>query len=45
MPQIFLGWKKFSKTILEKAFFFVLSGFFLIRGFVSKNLKNGPSER
>jgi hypothetical protein len=30
---------------LNKVFFFILSGFFLIWGFVSKNVKNGPFER
>ncbi len=30
--------------MLEKAFFFILSSFFLICGFVSKNFKNGPDE-
>jgi hypothetical protein len=34
---------KDSKTIfVEKVFFFILGGFFLIWGFVSKNLKNVP---
>ncbi len=44
-PQVFLDWEKISKTVLEKVLIFILSGFFLIRGFVSKNVKNGPSER
>ncbi len=34
-----------SKNVLEKAFSFIFSSFFLIRGFVSKNLRNSPSER
>jgi hypothetical protein len=33
------------KTILEKDFFFILSGFFLIWGSMSKNLKKDPSAR
>jgi hypothetical protein len=44
MPQVILDWEKMSKTILEKVLFFILSGFFLIWGSVSKNFKNGPSE-
>ncbi len=39
-----LNWEQISKTSLEKVFFFLLSGFFLIWGFLSKNLKNGPCE-
>jgi hypothetical protein len=45
MHQVFFGWEKISKTILENVFFFILSGFFLIWGFMSKNLKNGLFER
>jgi hypothetical protein len=37
-------WENISKTSLEKVFFFILNGFFLIWGFMSKNVKNGPSE-
>jgi hypothetical protein len=43
MPQVFFDWEKFSKMFLENVFFFVLVGFFLFWGFVSKNLKNDPS--
>jgi hypothetical protein len=45
MSQVFLDWEKISKTILEKVFIFIFSGFFLIWGLASKNLKNGPSKR
>ncbi len=38
MPHVFLDWEKISKNILEQAFFFILSSFFLIWDFVSKNL-------
>jgi hypothetical protein len=45
MGQEFLDWKKISKTILKKLFFFTSSSFFLIWGFMSKNLKTGFSLR
>jgi hypothetical protein len=38
------GSEKNFQNVLEKAFFFILSGFFLNWGFMSKNLRNGPSE-
>jgi hypothetical protein len=39
MSQVFLDWEKIPRTNLEKVFFFFLGSFFLIWGFVSKNLK------
>jgi hypothetical protein len=39
-----LDWQKIYKTVLEKAFSFILwCSVFLV--LVSKNLENGPSER
>ncbi len=32
-----------SNNVLEKAIFYILSGFFLNWGFMSKNLTNDPS--
>jgi hypothetical protein len=45
MLQVVLDWQKIYKAMLEKALslLFGLSVFFLV--LVSKNLKNGPSER
>jgi hypothetical protein len=45
MRQIVLDQKKNFKNIIENVFFYILSGFFLNWVFVSKNLKNCPSER
>jgi hypothetical protein len=38
------GSGKISKTILEKAFFCILSGFFLRSTVASKHSKNGPND-
>jgi hypothetical protein len=40
MLHVVLDRRKISKTILEKAFFFILWCFYLFSVFVSKNLKN-----
>ncbi len=45
MLHVVLDGLKISKTILEKAFFFILWRFYLFSVFVPKKLKNGPSER
>ncbi len=43
--HIVLDQKKNSKNILEKAFSYILSGFFHNLDLVSKNFKNGLDER
>jgi hypothetical protein len=45
MGEVFLDWEKISYTILEKVVFFILSGFSLLCGSMSKHLKNAPSLR
>jgi hypothetical protein len=39
------GLEKVFEDYLRKVFFFILTGFFLSCGFVSKNVKNCPFER
>jgi hypothetical protein len=38
-------WRKVNKLVLEKSFFFSLWCFYLFLVLVSKNFKNGPSEK
>jgi hypothetical protein len=45
MLHVVLDWQKISKTILEKAFFFILWCFYLFSIFVLINFKIGSSER
>jgi hypothetical protein len=45
MLHVVLNWQKISKTILEKAFFFIVWHFYLFLVFVLLNFKIGPSER
>ncbi len=45
MLHVVFGWQKIYEIVLEKTFFFILWRFYLFLVFVSKNLKNGPSER
>ena len=45
MLRVVLDWQKIYKTVLEKAFFFSFWRFYLFLVLVSKNVKNGPSER
>jgi hypothetical protein len=45
MLQVVLDRQEISKTILEKAFFFIFWRFYLFSVFVLLNFKIGPSER
>jgi hypothetical protein len=42
MLHVVLDWQKVYKSILEKAFFFILCRFYLFLVLVLKNLENGP---
>jgi hypothetical protein len=44
MLHVVLDWQEISKTILEKAFFFIFWRFYLFSVFVLINFKIGPSE-
>jgi hypothetical protein len=45
MLHVVLDRQEISKTILEKAFFFIFWRFYLFSVFVLLNFKIGPSER
>jgi hypothetical protein len=42
---VVLDWQEIYKTVIEKAFVFILLHFYLFLVLLLKNLKNGPSER
>jgi hypothetical protein len=45
MLHVVLDQQKISRTILEKAFFFILQHFNLFFGFSVEKFENGPSEK